>query len=71
MNDCFENLLFSSRIHSDNYSCIYIYLAMHETNAYMLYLSALVGCWLSVFTRRFIYNFLNLRHFDNTALVVI
>ena len=31
-------------------------------------LSALGGCWFSVYIRRFIYNFLNAYHFDYTAV---
>ena len=33
-------------------------------------LSALVGCWSSVSTRRIIYKFLNVCPFDNTAVAV-
>ena len=33
-------------------------------------LSALVGCWLSVFIRRMIYKFLNVCPFDYTAFAV-
>ena len=33
-------------------------------------LSALVGCWSSVYIRRIIYKFLNVCPFDNTAVAV-
>ena len=58
--------------------CLYhILLNIHERCYHLTFLcnnfyglSALVGCWSSVFIRRIIYKFLNMCPFDYTAFAV-
>ena len=55
--------------------CPYIFLILYDIIMYVCVphfynLSALVGCWSSVFIRRIIYKFLNVYPFDYTAVAV-
>ena len=56
------------------YSDVTIYIFAISYLSSMLYvyrfydLSAWGGCWFDVYIRRFIYKFLNVCHFDNTAV---
>ena len=49
---------------------IYYYITLYVCVPYFYDLSALNGCWSSVFIRRNIYKFLNVCPFDYTAVVV-
>ena len=49
---------------------IYFYITIYVCVPHFYDLSALVGCWSSVFIRRIIYKFLNVCPFDYTAVAV-
>ena len=49
---------------------IYHYITIYDCVPHFCDLSALVGCWSSVFIRRIIYKFLNKCPFDCTAVAV-
>ena len=48
------------------YITIYVSVCVPHFNG----LSAMVGCWSSISIRRIIYKLLNMRLFDNTAVVL-
>ena len=54
----------------DSVFLIYFYITIYVCVTHFYVLSALVGCWSSVSIKRIIYNFLNLCHFDYTAVAV-